>query len=92
MHIYEHDTYYYGGEILNTINSILGKPLMDRGGKYVWVVNDGVVYCDLLENNNIGILEFHRNGHYVIGMHILTLCNDDLRFYSDTIDRFLRSF
>ena len=37
MSTYRHDTFYYGGEILNTVNKILEcKPSMDRGGKYVW--------------------------------------------------------
>ena len=32
---YEHDTYYYGMEVLNTINAKVGhRPDIDRGGLY----------------------------------------------------------
>jgi hypothetical protein len=88
---YAHDTYYYGGEIINTISNILGKPAMDRGGKFVWVINNGIVYCDLFENDSTGVVEFYRDGSYVAGRHVLTLCNNDLRFYSDTIKSFIRA-
>ena len=88
---YEHDTYYYSGEVINTISNILGKPAMDRGGKYVWVTNSGIVYCDLFENDCTGALEFYRDGSYVAGRPILTLCSNDLRFYSDTIKCFIRA-
>lgn len=91
MKAYEHDTTYYGGEIINTISNILGKPAMDRGGKFVWVTNSGIVYCDLYENDSTGVLEFYRDGSYVVSRPILTLCGNDLRFYSDTIKSLIRS-
>lgn len=64
--MFRHDTLYYGGEILNIINNDLGtRPTMDRGGKYVWVVNGKILYCDMMENERKGSLEVHEGGRFI---------------------------
>ena len=97
MKTYVHDTYYYGGAILNTISSVLEcHPSMDRGGKYVWCDSSGciIVYCDMYENDNRGSLEVHENGKFIAsidynGILDFNTGKDDLLFNKDKIVRFL---
>lgn len=96
MKAYEHDTYYYGGEIINTINKAIGhKYAMDRGGKYVWsqLDNTGVIlYLDLFESNNAGSLEWHCNGNYKKGITVLTNKDGDCIFDENKIISFIKNY
>lgn len=100
MSTYRHDTFYYGGEILNTVNKVLEcKPSMDRGGKYVWcdAIGERIVYCDMDENDGRGCLEVHENGRYkatidYYGILDVNADGDDLVFNKDKIVQFLTPF
>ena len=100
MEIYKHDTHYYGGDILNTVNKVLDcRPSMDRGGKYVWCDSTGerIVYCDMYENDGRGCLEVHENGRYKKGIDYngildMNADGDDLVFNKDKIIQFLTPF
>ena len=100
MKAYRHDTYYYGGDILNTINEVLEcTPSMDRGGKYVWCdsIGERIVYCDLRENNNFGCLEVYENGQFLSQIDyrgILELSSDlnDLVFHKEKVISYLSKY
>ena len=94
MRRYDHDTYYYGGEIVNTINKELGiKYAMDRGGKYIWVYDDEtVLYLDLFDNDNAGQIEWHSCGSYQNGMTALTIKDGDCEFDEQRIISFIKEY
>ena len=71
MRKYEHDTSYYGGDILRAIRRVIPQsPDLDRGGVYVWSIFQKsmafplIVYLNLNENDNRGSLECHRAGAF----------------------------
>lgn len=69
MRKYEHDTFYYGGDIIRAIRryTVTG-PDIDRGGIYVWSIvrrkyfSPLMIYLNLNENDNRGTLEIHQSG------------------------------
>lgn len=78
------NTLYYGGDIISLIKKTLGcRPVLDRGGVYIWVVGDNIIYCDLRENNYRGCLEVHGNGQFIgqIDYHGILTVNDDYTDY-----------
>lgn len=82
-----HDTYYYGGEILNLINFTLeSMPAMDRGGIYIWVAHGGdrIIYCNMRENDGRGSLEVYEGGRFrdqIDYNGILTWNEDETDYY-----------
>jgi len=71
MRKYEHDTSYYGYDIVTAINKIVNQsPDLDRGGVYIWsvfqhsIVRPLIIYLNLNENNGRGTLECHRTGKF----------------------------
>lgn len=67
MRKYEHDTLYFGGDILRAIRRIVEQaPDLDRGGVYIWsIVSDTylpplIIYLNMNENDYRGSLECHR--------------------------------
>ena len=64
---------------------------MDRGGKYVWAKDSYIVYCDLYENDNMGTIELHKDGRYVIGISALAKNGNDLVFSKDRITTLISS-
>lgn len=71
MRTYEHDTYYYGTEVLSIINKKVGhRPDIDRGGVYIWAVAQKMnafpimIHYDMSANDYRGSLEVHRSGVY----------------------------
>lgn len=72
MRKYEHDTSYYGGDILRAIRRVIPQNAdLDRGGIYVWSISKKantfplIVYLNLNENDNRGSLEIHRSGRLI---------------------------
>ena len=72
MRKYEHDTSYYGGDILRAIRRVIPQnPDLDRGGVYIWSITQKlmsfplIVYLNLNENGNRGSLECHRSGRFI---------------------------
>jgi len=72
MRKYEHDTSYYGDDILQVIKrKTLCNPDIDRGGVYIWSIfqkthaSQLMIYLNLNENDYRGSLEFHRNGKFL---------------------------
>ena len=72
MRKYEHDTSYYGGDILRAIRRVIPQNAdLDRGGIYVWSISKKtntfplIVYINLNENDNRGSLEIHRSGRLI---------------------------
>lgn len=68
MRKYEHDTSYYGGDILRAIRRVIPQsPDLDRCGVYVWSIVQKsmafplIIYLNLNENDNRGSLECHRS-------------------------------
>ena len=95
----KHDTFYFGGEILNTINSVIGhKPDMDRNSTYVWVCDNGfIVFCDMKECDNKGSLEVHKNGSFVSEISVDGIikydsAKDDFVFKKDDVVYFLKMY
>lgn len=75
MRSYEHDTYYYGSDILSEINRAVGhRPDIDRGGVYIWSVARKMspfplmIYYDMSDNDYRGSLEVHQSGQYKRGI------------------------
>ena len=100
MRKYEHDTYYYGMEVLNTINAKVGhRPDIDRGGMYIWSVAQKMnvfplmIYYNMSDNDYRGTLEVHRCGIYngAIKNAVLSLNEDatDCIFDKHKIEDFL---
>ena len=97
MKKFEHNTIYYGYDILTAIANIHGRPVMDRGGLYLWIINDNTVLLyDSVVNNFRGTLEFHRpsNGMSTLidQMDVLDVLNDELDYFfnKEKIERFVR--
>lgn len=72
MRKYEHDTSYYGGDILRAIRRVIPQSHdLDRGGVYVWSIAQKtkafplIVYLNLNENDNRGSLECHSSGRLI---------------------------
>lgn len=72
MRKYEHDTSYYGGDILRAVRRVIPQnPDLDRGNVYVWSIAQKsitfplIVYLNLNENDNRGSLECHRSGRFI---------------------------
>lgn len=86
---FEHNTVYWGYDILNAINNTLGKPTVDRGGIYVWLGpasdNSVVILYDSLANEFRGSLEAHRSTN---GMRTLCKQIDALSVLEDGSDLF----
>lgn len=86
MRKYEHDTSYYGGDILRAIRRVISQNAdLDRGGIYVWSIFQKtnafplIVYLNLNENDYRGSLECHRSGRFISQINcdgVLAL-NDD---------------
>lgn len=86
MRKYEHDTSYYGYDILRAIRKVITQsPSLDRNGIFIWVVSKKddlfplIVYLNLDENDYRGSLEFHKNGKFISQINsngILYLNND----------------
>lgn len=97
---FEHNTMYWGYDILTTISHALGRPVVDRGGVYMWLgpVSDDpiVILYDSAANDFRGLLEAHRatNGMRTLGKQIdvLSVLKDgsDLFFEEDKIKNFIR--
>jgi hypothetical protein len=86
----KHDTNYYGGEILNLINKTLEcEPSMDRGGTYIWIIDQKVIYCDMKENDYRGCLEVHENRQFKgqLDYNGILIDNEDDTDYLFTEDR-----
>lgn len=90
MRKYEHDTYYFGEDILRAIRQVVGKnPDIDRGGVYIWSVasddnnNSSMIYLNLNENYYRGSLECYKNGSLKsqINRVGILLFNDDCTDY-----------
>lgn len=73
MRKYEHDTFYYGGEIVTLVSHLLNvKPSLDRSGIYIWIVpskdskdpDPYIVFLSLNDNDYRGSLEVHHNAHF----------------------------
>ena len=71
MKKYEHDTSYFGGDILRAvIRAIERGPDLDRGGVYIWsIVSDTnpsplIIYLNMNESDYRGSLECHRGGNF----------------------------
>jgi hypothetical protein len=71
MRKYEHDTSYYGGDILRAVRRVIPQTAdLDRGGVYVWSVASNknafplIVYLNMNENDGRGSMECHRCGNY----------------------------
>lgn len=63
---YKHDMLYYGSDVICIINRITkSNPVLDRGGVYIWVNNNHVIYLNVNENDHRGSLEIHYNGCFV---------------------------
>lgn len=96
MRKYDHDTYYYGGEIINAINKAMGcKYAMDRGGTYIWCVLDDtstILFLDLNGNDCLGSLEWHNDGNYKAGITALSLKNNDGMFDVSRINQFVKEY
>lgn len=72
MRKYEHDTSYYGGDILRAIRRVIPQNAdLDRGGIYIWVINTKkfteplILFLNLNENDNRGSLEIHKSGYFM---------------------------
>lgn len=84
------NTLYYGGDILNLINKTLAcRPVLDRGGIYIWVVGQKIIYCDLKENNYRGCLEVYESGQFKgqVDYHGILTVNDEYTDYMLTEER-----
>lgn len=86
MRKYEHDTLYFGGDILRAINCVVKRnPDLDRGGIYIWsIVSDTgssplIIYLNTNENDYRGSLECHRDGSFKsqISINGILSLNDD---------------
>lgn len=71
MRKYEHDTLYFGGDILRAVRRVVEqKPDLDRGGVYIWSIIYGtdlstlIIYLNMNENDYRGSLECHRGGNF----------------------------
>ena len=71
MRKYEHDTSYFGGDILRAIRRVIEQsPDLDRGGIYIWsIVSDIntfplIIYLNMNENDYRGSLECHKRGNF----------------------------
>lgn len=69
MRKYEHDTSYYGGDILRAIRRVIPQNAdLDRGGVYIWTINTKnniaplILFLNLNENDYRGSLEIHKSG------------------------------
>lgn len=101
---FNHDTSYFGYDILSTINYVLGKPAMDRGGIYIWVQDNAenpmVLFYNACENDGRGALEMHQTGPYGTfvrqidydGVLDLNDEGDDCVFNKDKITNFISKF
>ena len=101
---FNHDTSYFGYDILSTINNVLGKPAMDRGGIYIWAQDNAenpmVLFYNAHENDGRGALEMHRTGSW--GTFVRQIdCNgvldlndegDDCVFNKEKITNFISKF
>ena len=94
-----HDTFYYGGEIINTINKTLEcRPTIDRGDLRIWVTSDGLkaILLDLGDNDRRGGLEVHDDGQYKASLRGGVLVKDTGQhdYYLDTnrITAFLEQY
>lgn len=96
MKVFEHDTLYYGYDILSTINKTVSKRFsLDRGGIYIWQLNDCLVYYDSTANDYCGCLEVHKDGALI--SYICTVLNytddgNDLEYNENKIINFLKEF
>lgn len=71
MRKYEHDTLYFGGDILRAVRRVVEQnPDLDRDGVYVWsIIYDTslpplIIYLNMNENGYRGSLECHRGGNF----------------------------
>jgi hypothetical protein len=71
MRKYEHDTSYFGGDILRAVRCVIERnPDLDRGGVYVWSIASNtnlsplIIYLNMNENDFRGSLECHRCGNF----------------------------
>jgi len=71
MRKYEHDTSYFGGDILRAIRRVIEQnPDLDRGGVYIWSLDyctslsPLIIYLNMNENDYRGSLECHRGGNF----------------------------
>jgi hypothetical protein len=94
-----HDTRYYGGDIINTINRTLEcRPLIDRGNLRIWATSDGMraVLLDLDGHDNGGDLEIHDDGYYrdslKDGVLVWDDDKDDFTFDAERIKTFLNKY
>lgn len=71
MRKYEHDTYYYGSDILRAIRRVIPQSAdLDRGGLYIWSINTKnitplILFLNLNENDNRGSLEIYKSGCFM---------------------------
>lgn len=101
MKKYEHDTSYYGGDILRAIRSVTCRnPDLDRGGVYIWSIplemssSTLIIYLNMNDNCGRGSLECHREGKFqsqISYTGILQLNDDctDCYFNSDRVIDYL---
>lgn len=101
MRKYEHDTLYYGSDILRAIRKhTIVRPDIDRGGMYVWSIarqkdfSPLMIYLNLNENDNRGSLEVYQSGTFRAQINcdgILDLNDDctDCTFNESKIHDFL---
>lgn len=71
MRKYEHDTSYFGGDILRAIRRVIEQnPDLDRDGVYIWSLDyctslsPLIIYLNMNENDYRGSLECHRSGNF----------------------------
>jgi hypothetical protein len=71
MRKYEHDTLYFGGDILRAVRLVVEQnPDLDRGGVYILsIISDTdlsplIIYLNMNENDYRGSLECHSRGNF----------------------------
>lgn len=86
---FEHNTLYWGYDILTTISHALGKPVVDRGTIRMWLgplsESPIVILYDSSANDYRGLLEAHRTtnglGTLCKQMDVLSVLKDGSDFF-----------